>query len=237
MQIKYPTAFYRSVIPAKPQQAGNVTFTISSTEPPRPKNASIKIPNGLAPQIPRKPISRSNFGELVFTISDANRTILSNSTKQYILGDVLEFQAAGTNAAISEAPTTLLEIRHDLTRIDYKSLGLSDDDINILSAESSNVQEEIRTALAIKQKQYDDIITSISNLQTVLNETQKALSATGIIFEQTQSTSIKDIIDKLKAKSLETSSQIEVLVTQSATVSADVNILIDRARNVGVIVI
>lgn len=237
MQIKYPTAFYRSVIPAKPQQAGNVTFIISSTEPPRPKNASIKVPNGLAPQIPRKPISRTNFGELVFTISDANRTILNNSTKQYVLGDVLEFQTAGINSSVAEAPTTLLEIRHDLTRIDYRSLGLSDDDINTLSSESNSVQEQIRSTLAIKQKQYDDIITNISNLQTILNETQKALSATNIIYNQTLSSSIKDIIDKLQIKSSETSSQIESLVSQSAIISVDINALIDRARSVGVIVV
>lgn len=237
MRIKYPTAFYSSVIPSKPQQAGDVTFTISSTEPPRPKNASIKIPEGLAPKIPRQVIARSNFGELVFTISNANKSVLNNATKPYFVGDVLEFNQTATVLPVTNAPTSLLEIRHDLNRIDYSALGLSVEEVELLNKESDSAQSELRTNLAIKQKQYDDIISNISNLQIVLNETRKAITATNIIYEQSGSESIKEIIVKLEIKLAETSAQIDTLTEQSASVSAEVNALVDQSRNIGVIVI
>jgi hypothetical protein len=237
MRIKYPTAFYSSVIPSKPQQAGNVTFTISSTEPPRPKSASIKIPEGLAPKIPRKVISRSNFGELVYTISNANKSVLNNATKPFFVGDVLEFNQTATVLPVTNAPTSLLEIRHDLNRIDYSALGLSAEEVELLNKESDNAQSELRTNLAAKQKLYDDIISSISNLQIVINETRKAITATNIIYEQSKSEGIKEIIVKLELKLTETNSQIDALTKQSASVSAEVNALVDQSRNIGVIVI
>jgi uncharacterized coiled-coil DUF342 family protein len=150
---------------------------------------------------------------------------------------VLEFNQTATELPVTNAPTSLLEIRHDLNRIDYSALGLSAEEVELLNKESDNAQSELRTNLAAKQKLYDDIISSISNLQIVINETRKAITATNIIYEQSKSEGIKEIIVKLELKLTETNSQIDALTKQSASVSAEVNALVDQSRNIGVIVI
>lgn len=240
MFIRYPTAFYKPLLPAKDSDAGDVTFTISTEEPPRPRNASVKVPAGIAPLIDRKPIPRSVLGDLVFTINDSSATILLNSTSQYVLGDVLEFlpDTIQRNAAI--APSSLLEIRHDLTRIDYEALGLSPADIAVLAQASATTQDQLRLRLNQKQTEFEDNNTEISNTKKLISETEKALAAALVILNSTPISlraPIQQIIDKLQDNLQILESKLNDLIANSTTISAEINDLINQTRSVGVVVI
>lgn len=237
MIIRYPTAFYKPLLPSKDSDAGDVTFTISTQDPPRPKNASIKVPDGIAPKTTRPPIGRSQFGDLIFTITDSAQSTLLNGTNQYFIGDVLEFVADQTSEQVSAAPTALLEVRHDLSRIDYKALGLSDDEITLLSNESASAQEQIRKELNNKRLEFENNNIEITNTQKLLNETNKTLSATKIVYDQFPSDDIKAIIDKLDLKAIELDDRIKLLVSRSNAISDETNILVNKARGIGVVVV
>lgn len=240
MYIRYPTAFYKPLLPAKDSDAGDVTFTISTEEPPRPRNASVKVPAGIAPLIDRKPVPRSVLGDLVFTINDSSATILLNSTSQYVLGDVLEFLPDTIQRNAASAPSSLLEIRHDLTRIDYKALGLSPADIVVLAQASATTQDQLRLKLNQKQTEFENNNTEISNTKKLISETEKALAAALVILNSTPISlraPIQQIINKLQDNLQILESKLNDLIASSATISAEINELINQTRSVGVVVI
>ncbi len=237
MIIRFPTAFYDPLLPDKSSDAGDVTFTISTQDPPRPKNASIKVPDGIAPRIDRDPISRVQFGDLVFTVTDSSQSVLIQGNNQYFLGDVLEFTPELASEQVAAAPNSLLEVRHDLSRIDYKAIGLSDAEILLLSNESASAQEEIRLELNAKRLEYENNNIEISNTQKLLNETNKTLSAIKIVYDRSPSDDILAIITKLELKASDLDMKIKQLVAKSSDISAETNDLVNKARGIGVVVI
>lgn len=239
MLIRYPTSFYKPLLPAKPSDAGDVTFTISSKEPPRPKNASVKVPAGIAPLINRKPIPRAILGDLVFTVNDSSSSILLDSTNQYVLGDILEFGVDAAEDQTAAAPTALLEIRHDLVRIDYEAIGLSANDISILNQASADTQEQLRRQLNQRQKDYENNSIEITNTIKSLNEATKTLQATQVVLQSTpieNKPPIQYIITKLVAKIDQLDNTKALLVIKSTVISSDINDLIKKTRSIGVVV-
>lgn len=183
MIIRYPTGLYTAVLPHKPADAGDVTFTISSTAPPRTSLLFPKIPPGVSNR-PRSPkvidltIRRRYLGDLVFTVNRVSRVANGTSLKAYEVGQLLNFgdvQSARTLSPYTGG--TASEIRHDTGLLDYDRLGFTAEQQAVVATESGLIYRARELELAHVRTLYSNLQVAIVENQKLLTETGKALDA------------------------------------------------------------
>jgi hypothetical protein len=187
MIIKSPTGLYRSILPIN-GQSGNITYTISTQEPPRTNVRATHLPvsEELKPapaRIFNDEVRRAQFGELVLTIAEASRTTPGSNTKLFEVGEILEFEI---NPPADEIETVRapgsVEIRHDTNLLNLAAAGLDQDEIELLTKESERKQATLEKDFIVKKAEIDNLDTNIRENQKNFNETNKALRATKEIF-------------------------------------------------------
>lgn len=199
MIIRYPTGLYSKQIPQDPEDAGNVTFTISNEEPDIAAGNFIIYP--IAEKL-RKRSSRSytdeqrrkNLGDLVYTVSTGGNTIEGRSTKLFEIGQILEFTDIEQESSDLNAVSDKLEIQHNTNVLDLSGLGLSEAEIAIISTNSAAVEKELENQLTALLDQIADTNAMITDTQKTINEANKAISALSVLGNS------DDIIKKIEDK-------------------------------------
>jgi hypothetical protein len=188
MIITAPTGLYRSVLP-KSGESGNITYTISTQEPPRTNVRATRLPvsEELEPapdEIFNEEQRRAQFGELVLTIAEASRSNPGSNTKMFEVGEILEFEENPPEEELNDikAPSNV-EIRHDTNILNLEAAGLTEEEADLLTKESERKQAQLEKDFIQKKTEIDDIDTEIRENQKGLNETNKTIRATREVFD------------------------------------------------------
>lgn len=204
MIISSPTGFYRNVLPSKPADGGNVTFTISTTSPPRSALSFPKIPPGLA--FKKRQVKqldeaerRSSLGDLIFTVSKASRALAGNNAQQFEIGSVLSFEDGPTRSVDPMLVSEKTQNRHDLFVIDYEKLDLDESDKAVIEESAAAVHKTLVSRLNDIKRQRADLEEQVKVNQKVINEIKKTLNALEIISENSD-TDVSGMQEELNAK-------------------------------------
>ncbi len=203
MIIKYPTGLYKSVLPVNPQDAGNVTFTISTTVPPRtnlifPKISIGVVDRGRIQSARTESLNyRKYLGALIFSVSSANPTQVGNNSRQYELGQVLEFtdDPRPTIDPMFVAQTT--EIQHNTNMLDYDAMGVSASDQDVIAAQSLITYTTLTNQLNLLKQQRSDAEIVVNTQQKTINEVTRTISALNVILLTAPNSDISELVEKL----------------------------------------
>jgi hypothetical protein len=219
MIIRFPTGLYKSILP-KNGQAGNITYTISTQDPPSVNVRLTQFPPGeeLQPS-PEKIFDdrtrREQFGELIYTVAKNSRSTPGSNVKQFELGEILEFeQNPPETTVVPLSSPRALEIRHDTNLIDLASLGLTQSEIDELTVSSEEKQRSLEQEFNLKNSEAKNLETNIVENQKKINETNKALKATREIFDIPDGgSSDEPIFQKLSTLLDQLSAERDVLIS------------------------
>ncbi len=240
MIILAPTALYKNVIPASDADAGDVTFTISSTDPPRTSRVTGIIPPAIRqrkwPEIDMDlERRRASLGELKYTISKSGSSIIGSNTKQFEVGQVLSFDdstVAGTLEPMFVADNT--EIQHDTNLLDYTKLGLSTQDVELLTATAREQTKALNSQLAAAKQLRANIEVQIVENKKSQNETSKAIAAVAEVVNVDPALAI--IATNLANNLTELRLQESELITSANAVAAEAADLLARIRKISQVV-
>lgn len=214
MIIRFPTGLYKSVLPAG-KESGNITYTISTQDPPKTNVRITQIPPGEEFQpAPDKIFDdatrREQFGDLIYTIANNSRSLPGSNIKQFELGEILAFEENPPQQEVQSlrSPDSI-EIRHDTNVLDLSSLGLTDEEIVVLVAGSEEKQAELEQEFNDKNIEAKNLDTAITENQKKINETNKAIKATREVFDIPEGDLTFD--QPIYQKLLETLAKLEVL--------------------------
>lgn len=240
MIINYPTGLYNSVIPIDPSDSGNVTFTISNSAPPRTNLVFPKLPtvskfSQSIAIVPNTVKRRSDLGDLIFTTSSSMRSIIGNADKTFEMGQILDFANIPVKSIDPMLVSNDTQIRHDVNSLNYDSIGIDDDDLAIINVASVKAQESFTIQLNNLKLLRANAEIIISNQQKIINDTNRAISAMQIIYDQTQDTDIKAIIDKLKLKLDSASVVLDAATTDANNYARQAELINDNLRTVSTI--
>lgn len=206
MIIKYPTGLYNLF--GSINDAPNITWYISSESPPRSGNITIKIPLSEELRQPsslliNKKTRRNTYGDLIYTINEANNSIAVSNKKQYGEGDILDFNDDNRDD-LSIPRGKRFEFRHNSNELDMISIGLDDDDVIKFNSNIYDKKEELEQQYLFIRQEIEDIEINIKEIQKKINESNKALSAVMILED-------KELETKIATKKLEYEKQIDEL--------------------------
>lgn len=234
MIIRFPTALYDSIIPQKPQDSGNVTFTISIEDPPRssllfselPPAVSLRRrpPRSLDPETRREAVD----GRL-FTSLTASSSQVGSNKKIVEVGQVLEF----TDVPITELEPMLVsnknEFQHNTNLLELDALGISEQDIELIN-ESANA------LLKSKNAELNKLVIDRRNIETSLvenrksqNENAKALEAIRVLVESGQDT-LQSVVEDLEEQAEQFAAAENDLITEANEVAEAARSKIDEIR-------
>lgn len=236
MILRFPTGFYAEVLPQKPEDRGNVTFTVSNSDPPRARLLFTKIPTGLASR-PRPDRVYSDaeraavFSKLAHSSSRASPSVLASGSKQFEAGQTIEFGTQGTVPTLTPmlvAPAT--EIRHDTNLLDLTSLGVAADDQDAVGTAAYSLYKTLSARLNAIVQERTDTETALTTTQKLLNETNKALASLAVLIAESPSTdgSLVEIQTTLTAKRTALEAQKTELVAQANALAAEATATQDK---------
>jgi hypothetical protein len=180
MIIKYPTGFYRDVLPSKASDSTSVTYLISNSLPPRSSLVFPKLPDALVSRkIDRgnRPIDPSVYGALAVTVTKSAPTNVLSGVKAIDLGEVIEFEDAATQIVTPMLVTFETEVRHDTNKYDLASIGIVQEKQADFIVEIKKGQAKVRQELNDCVKQRADTDIEIDRLNKQLAEAEKTRNA------------------------------------------------------------
>lgn len=249
MIIKYPTGLYYSVLPHKPSDAGNITYVISNTEPPRSDLLFAKVPIGVVNKprpVPTIPIydRRKAVGDLIFTISSATKNIEGNNARQYEIGQVFEFTETDAIAVDPMLVSPITEIRHDTNKIDYDALGLTAAEQDAMASATFSAQKDLMDRLNEIKNLRANAEEDINAQQKIINDTTRAIDGLTITLDTSAIASsmgsegsvIEEVINKLKNKRSDAVATKNELISLANSYASQASSLTDQLRSVGVLV-
>jgi hypothetical protein len=180
MIIKYPTGFYRDVLPSKASDSTSVTYLISNSLPPRSSLVFPKLPDALVGRkIDRgnRPIDPSVYGALAVTVTKSAPTNVLSGVKAIDLGEVIEFEDAATQIVTPMLVTFETEVRHDTNKYDLASIGIVEEKQANFIEEIKKGQAKVRQELNDCVKQRADTDIEIDKLNKQLAEAEKTRNA------------------------------------------------------------
>lgn len=203
MIINFPTGLYRTILPSKPEDRGNVTYTISNNQPPRTNLLFPKITRGIIDR-KRKPRvidlfdRRQTQGGLIFSVSSASRSNQGNNARIYEIGQVLEFSDAPVQTIEPMFVSPKSETRHDTNQFDYQALGLSEEEVNIINQQSLLTKELLTEQLNIARENRSNAEVEINTQQKIINDTTRNIDALQIIIDNSAETDpgVDALVDK-----------------------------------------
>lgn len=240
MIIRYPTGLYRDVLPAAPEDVGNVTFTISNTTPPRSTLLFPKLPSRSANvNKPRTPPTaaevRKHCGTLVFTVSSGRRTQTGNNARQYEIGQVIPFGSNPTTAVEPMLVGAVTEIRHDTNVLDYASLGMASSDQEVIAAQSLRVHQILTDRLNLLKQQRADAEVLVTTQQKIINESGRTIAAMEVVQSQANDPDVAVVLSKLKAKRQAAFTVRDQAVADANSYAEQATAVLDQLRSISVV--
>jgi len=229
MIVYFPTAYYDTVLPHRPSDAGNVTWTCSSPTPPRSTLFVGQITTMLAASLPLPPrypgdlARRPTRGDLIFTTSRADPGAALSGAKQYEAGQVLDFTTGTPPQLDPQLVAPASELRHDTNYLDLSKLGFGDAASTMLMAQADAASRLLTDQLNVQRQQRADVETQLSNTQLALNEAHKAQAAIATILALSPSQGLQDAYNQVTA-------QLAMLVGQQQALVAQGNVLVAQAQ-------
>lgn len=243
MILHYPTGMYATVLPKVPSDAGNVTFTISNNVPPRTNLIYPKITSGISDRKRTRLDTslserRAPLGELVYSISDSSRALEGNNSRQYEVGQILEFVTATTRTLVPMLVAPDTEIRHDTNLYDYNVLGLTAAELNIIEITSLTTKDDITTRLNQIRMQRADAEYEIQTLQKTINEADRNIAALNVIADNSAETAheILALITKLEQARNNAKQQQTDVVASANALAVEASDLQDQLRTLSLVV-
>lgn len=187
MIIKTPTGLYSSVLPHNPGDGGNVTFTISTADPPRTNLLFPKLSPGVSDRrkLPRTidvAVRRQDLDVLLYTVQRSGRSALGTGMRQYEVGQVLEFGDPASLRTLDPFTAGMeSETRHDTGLIDYDRLGVTAEQQDAVQQLGQLAYSAKRAELADARVRYDQTLVNIQENQKLIAETTKALDALAVL--------------------------------------------------------
>ena len=219
MIIAYPTGLYQDAgqLPKRPEDAGDVTFVISSEVPTRSTEITLQLPvaEELRPrdgQIYDDKERRVALGELVFTLVESSRSQPGTNKKTFSIGQFLEFDDEDIVLPDMLGVPKNVDLQHNTNLLDLEDAGLTDDEITQLQDMSVIRKKELESLLVSYRIQTSDKQVAISENQKKLNETRKLIAAVGQLPDSSS------ILTKLTARET-------ALKTERDTLIDDINTL------------
>lgn len=191
-------------MPINPQDRGSVTFTISNTTPPRTNLIFPKIPAGLVAKGGDRPISvdvvgnRQHLGSLIFSVSSSRRRDVGNNSRQFEIGQVLEFTSVDAKPIQPMLVNKVTDIQHNTNTLDYNSLGMSAIDQDVISTQSLLTQTSLTDQLNALKRQRADAEIQVNVQQKLINEASRTIDALEIVAQT--SPEVAGLIVTLKKK-------------------------------------
>lgn len=237
MIIKYPTGLYRDVLPNSPQKSGSVTFTISNTTPPRTNLLFPKVPAGLVNKgreqaIPQS--ARRYYGELIYTTSSARRQNVGNNTKQFEIGQVLEFGNQDNGSVAPMLVSGTIEIQHNTNLLNYQDLGVSADEQQLIADQSAKTYIIVTDKLNGLRRDRADIEVSINTTRKIINETNRTIAA--LVAMDSSNTDVSDLIKKLRQKLSDANIRMGELIVQADALATEATVALDKLRAISLVV-
>lgn len=243
MIINYPTGLYSNVLPQKPSDGGNVTYTISNSVPPRTNLLFPKVPRGIvdrqrAPDSIDPSVRREFQGELVFSVSSADQSVAGSSSRTYEIGQILEF---GEEELISAEPMFVgpkSESRHNTNVFDYQDLGLSQEDIDVLNESAARTKAEIADKLNAAKEARKNAEAEASRYQKIINDANRNINAMQIIADNSDETDpqVSQLLDKFITKRDEAAEKRDEAVSDANAAAAEASDLQDQLNSISVVV-
>lgn len=230
MIINYPTGLYNTF--GNLGNQSNITWYISNNIPPRSNSVITKIP--VAEELNKKEnfvfdnkTRRQTFGNLIFSIEESNDTISGSNIKTFAEGDVLDFDVA--NESNLQIPrNNKIEFRHNSNEIDYKAMGLNEQEIDDICSTIYDKNNELNEQFIILRQEINDIDVTINELQKNINEVTKAINAIAILDD-------KDLLDKLNHKKDEYQKNMEELMVSHNEKTTELNMLVDNITSINMV--
>lgn len=233
MIIKYPTGFYKNEIPQEPSDSGNITFLISNKAPDRTDLYYTKIPLGvLSRQLEEKTNNRSSKGQRIFSISSSLQINSESGDKQYILGDVLDFEDASPLNINPMLVPEMTQLQHNINAINYNLLDLNDSDISAIESAVENQQKQLIASLNSLRSQRATLEVTIVSQQKQINDIDRAINATKIA---NTDGSLNSIIDKLTNQKNSIYISMKSNIDSANTLAESANIVLNDLRSIGII--
>jgi len=230
MIIKHPTGFYKTILSKIAKDGTNITFLISNNSPPKAELSSPKYSKGLSRRaIPERTMNstrRKTQGELIYSISSSKKVQEGNSARKFETGQFIEFVAVVQSQPIVELmlQPNKTETRHNTNFFDYDEFSLTQEDVDVLSDESSKLQSRLSDALndLIRQRSITEV--RISDSQKIYNDSNKNLSAVETIIKNLDSFNqeIDTIYKKFIASKVISGSNIRYFVKLANQLSLEV---------------
>lgn len=209
MIITAPTGLYEPVLPQSPGDSGNFTFTISGQQPPRSGESFVQLP---LPEVVRKQPERVYskqqkrvfLGELVYDITIPGPATTGNGSPLFEIGQVLEFDDISDEDA---DPYSLdkVELRQDLKVIDFKSVGLTEEEFRELRDTSERRLDEITKGISEIGSDINSNKEEIQANQAMINNSNSILKniITVLGSDSTQAIKVRNNLDSLEQKKTE----------------------------------
>lgn len=242
MIIRYPTAYYADIIPKRPADSGNITYTISNEEPPRSDLLFQKIPLGIEnkqrEQLPIDPVVRRNtFGQLLYSVSRSSAIAEGNNSQQYNIGQVIEFQPVNQVAVDIMLVGGKTETRHDVNIVDYDRIGISEDELLVMSRASLKTQQKLVDELNRIKRLRGDAEQTINVQQKLINDINRTIKSLEITMSQIgQDDDMQMILDKLRLNLEKAITSRDKAVSDANEYASDANVILEKLRSVEVLV-
>lgn len=203
MIISAPTALYQPILPQEEDDVIPVTWTISSNNPPRQKESvpliSPAVENrALPPKIYNQEERRAAVGELVFGISSGTQSIVGSDMKMFEVGQILEFENIEEEADVNDLLVpAVVDLQQNTNLLDLSAAGLTQDEIDSLSVAARQTFDQLTEELNAIMTETNDVKVKIADNQRFLNETQKIISSSNVVFS---GSTANPILPKLKER-------------------------------------
>ncbi len=201
MIITAPTALYDSILPQAASVPGNVTFTISSNDPPRTQSFVSQLSSAadyqdLPARVYTSKERRASLGNLVFSVSYGAKGPAGFGQKMFEVGQTLNFEDTTTDLAEVQISNNL-DLQQNLNLLNLEAMGLTNDQIARLIDTSNEQFNKLVIDLNTTFTNINNAKTAISDNQKKINETGKAMDAAQTVYTLTGQG--KDILDSLIA--------------------------------------
>ncbi len=231
MIVRFPTGLYKNVIPLE----GNVTFTVSSQNPPRSNQSFLQIPEGerLKP-LPKdaftKQERRVQLGELLYTVDAANQTVAGSNRTGLATGDILDFTepAAKEDVSATEVPG-VVDIQYNTQQADLSAFGLTNAEILDVNRSVAEQREDIRAKITNLQADIADYKEGIRENQKSQNEAVKVIQGL-LVFYDAENETVKKVEDTLAELRVVEAELIDLVNSSNVTIKELYNDYLEVSR-------
>jgi len=197
--ITAPTALYDSILPKAATTPGNMTFTISSNDPPRTQSFVSQLSSAadyqdLPTRVYTNKERRASLGNMIFSVSYGAKGPAGFGQKMFEVGQTLSFEDTTTDLTEVQVSNNL-DLQQNLNLLNLEAMGLTTDQIARLIDSSNEQFNKLVIDLNMAFTNINNAKTAISDNQKKINETSKALDAAQTVY--TLIGQGKDIVDSL----------------------------------------